>query len=207
MRPRVLLADDHVMVAEGLGRLIAEVAELVGYVTNGDDLIEATLRLRPDVVVSDISMPGLNGIDALQRLKARGSPARFIFLTIHAEPALAARAIGAGARGYVLKHAAGEELFEAIRIVMSGRTYLTPSLAGDVVRYRHANSDASALTPRQIEVLRLIARGKRMKEIAAELNLSVRTVEDHKARLMQVLGVSTTADLVRFAVKQGFEPE
>lgn len=207
MRPRVLLADDHVMVAEGLGRLIAEVAELVGHVTNGNDLVDATLRLRPDIVVSDISMPGLNGIDAFRKAKSKGSTARFIFLTIHTEPALAVRAIRAGARGYVLKHAAGDELFEAIRAVMTGRTYVTSSLAGGLVWTQHAESAASSLTPRQVEVLRLIAQGTRMKDIAARLKISVRTVEDHRSHLLQLLGLSTTADLIRFAVKHGLEAE
>jgi DNA-binding NarL/FixJ family response regulator len=207
MKPRVLLADDHVMVAEGLGRLIGEVADLVAHVTNGSDLIEATLRLRPDIVVSDISMPGLGGIDALRRLRAKGSPARFIFLTIHDEPSLAITAFRAGAQGYLLKHAAGEELFEAVRVVMNGRTYVTPSLASKMLRADSRPEDTRPLTPRQVDVLRLIARGLRMKEISVELGISVRTVEDHKAHLLQALGLSTTAELVRYAVKHGHLPE
>jgi DNA-binding NarL/FixJ family response regulator len=207
MRPRVLLADDHVMVAEGLGRLIGEVADLVGHVTNGNALIEATLRLRPDIVVSDISMPGASGIDALRRLRAEGSTARFIFLTIHHEPSLAVTAFRAGAQGYLLKQAAGEELFEALRVVMNGRTYLTPALTGDVLWAVSRPEGAQSLTSRQIDVLRLIAQGRRMKEISVELGISVRTVEDHKAHLLQALGLSTTAELVRYAVKHGFVPE
>lgn len=207
MRPSVLLADDHVMVAEGLGRLIGEVANLVAHVTNGIDLVEATLRLRPDIVVSDISMPGLSGIDALRRLRAEGSPARFIFLTIHDEPSLAVTAFRAGAQGYLLKHAAGEELFEAVRVVMNGRTYVTPSLASELLSAVGRPEGTKALTPRQVDVLRLIAQGRRMKEISVELGISVRTVEDHKAHLLQALGLSTTAELVRYAVKHRLVPE
>jgi DNA-binding NarL/FixJ family response regulator len=207
MRPSVLLADDHVMVAEGLGRLIGEVANLVAHVTNGIDLVEATLRLRPDIVVSDISMPGLSGIDALRRLRAEGSPARFIFLTIHDEPSLAVTAFRAGAQGYLLKHAAGEELFKAVRVVMNGRTYVTPSLASELLSAVGRPEGTKALTPRQVDVLRLIAQGRRMKEISVELGISVRTVEDHKAHLLQALGLSTTAELVRYAVKHRLVPE
>jgi two-component system, NarL family, response regulator NreC len=205
LRPRVILADDHAMVAEGLGRLIGEVADLVGQVTDGRQLVDGARRLKPDIVVSDVSMPVMSGLDALRQLKAEGSHARFIFLTAHTEPQLAAEALGAGAWGYLLKAAAGEELFEAIRSVMAGRVYLTPYITKDVLWAisQRAGEGEHHLTSRQREVLQLIAQGKRMKEIAAELALSVRTVEDHKTQLLLTLGVKTTADLVKFAVKQG----
>jgi DNA-binding NarL/FixJ family response regulator len=208
VKPRVLLADDHVMVAEGLGRLIAEVADLVGRVTDGRQLVESARRLRPDLIVADITMPVMSGLEALRLLKAERSTARFIFLTIHTDARLAAEAMRAGARGYLLKEAAGEELLEAIRTVMAGRTYLTPLITRDVL-WTIAQSqgpEGQPLTARQRDVLRLIAQGKRMKEIAAELGLSVRTVEDHKSQLLQALGVDTTADLVKFAVRQGLVP-
>lgn len=208
MRPRVLLADDHVMVAEGLALLIGEVADLIAQVTDGQRLIEQARRLRPDIVVSDIAMPGMSGIDAMRQLKAEHSPARFIFMTVHTEPSLAAEAMRAGAAGYVLKHAAGDELLDAIRVVMRGRTYLTPLITGDVRKLMASTTPAGReLTARQREVLRLLAQGKRMKEIAAELDISIGTVEDHKTQLMQLLHLENTADLIRFAIKQHIVPD
>jgi DNA-binding NarL/FixJ family response regulator len=209
MRPRVLLADDHAIIAEGLARLIADVADLVGQVNDGLRLVEDARRLRPDIVVADITMPGMSGIDAMRQLKAEGCDARFIFLTIHAEARLAAEAMRSGASGYLLKQAAGNELFAAIHAVMNGRTYLTPLITGDVLRRLSSPADGPEreLTPRQREVLRLLAQGKRMKEIAAELDISVRTVENHKAQLLQTLGLDSTADLVRFAIKQHIVPD
>jgi DNA-binding NarL/FixJ family response regulator len=205
VRPRVILADDHVMVAEGLGRLIGEVADLVACVSDGRQLVESARALRPDVIVADVTMPVMSGLDALRELRAHRSTARFIFLTIHTEPQLAAEALRAGASGYLLKQAAGEELLEAIRTVMEGRIYLTSLITKDVLwtMANAADAQTPALTPRQLDVLRLIAQGKRMKEIAAELDLSVRTIEDHKALLLRTLGLETTADLVKFAVRQG----
>lgn len=205
MKPRVILADDHVMVAQGLGRLLADAANLVAVVTDGRQLVESARTLRPDIIVSDVTMPVMSGLDAMRQLKAAGVTARFIFLTIHTDARLAVQALRAGASGYLLKQAAGDELLEALRIVMDGRTYLTPLITKDVL-WTIANTDDDrrpTLTPRQLDVLRLIGEGKRMKEIAAELNLSVRTVEDHKAQLFRTLGVETVADLVKFAVRQG----
>jgi len=209
MRPRILLADDHAIVAEGLARLIADVADLVGQVNDGRSLVDEVRRLRPDIVVTDVSMPGMSGIDAMRQLKAEGAEARFIFLTIHAEARLAADAMRSGASAYLLKQAAGSELFDAIQAVMGGRTYLTPLITGDVLRNLTAPSESqdSELTLRQREVLRLLAQGKRMKEIAVELGISVRTVENHKSHLQQLLRLDSTADLVRFAIKQRIVPE
>ena len=204
-KPRVILADDHVIVAQGIGRLIAEVADLLAVVNDGRQLVESARALRPDIVVSDMTMPEMSGLDAMRALKAEGSNARFIFLTIHTDARLAAQALRAGASGYLLKQAAGEELIEAIRTVMDGRTYLTPLITKDVLSTisNPVEDSAPALTPRQLDVLRLIGQGKRMKEIAGELNLSVRTIEDHKAVLLRTLGAESTADLVKFAVRQG----
>jgi len=202
---RVILADDHAMVAEGLGRLISEVADLIGQVADGRQLVESARRLKPDIIISDVSMPVMSGLDALRQLKAEGSQARFIFLTMHTEAQLATEAMRAGASGYLLKAAAGEELFEAIRAAMAGRVFLSPHITEDVLRTisGRANQGERQLTSRQREVLQLIAQGKRMKEIAADLNISVRTVEDHKSQLLVALGVKSTADLVKFAVKHG----
>lgn len=209
MRPRVILADDHVMVAEGLGRLVGEVAELVAQVKNGEQLVEAVRRLKPDIVVSDVTMPVMSGLEALRQLKAEGSKARFIFLTVHTQPQIATQAIRAGACGYLLKAAAGEELLDAIRAVMADRIYLTPHITKDVLETLSQSADGGerSLSSRQLEVLRLIAQGKRMKEIAAQLKISVRTVEDHKSQLLAALGAKSTADLVKFAVRQGLLPE
>jgi two-component system, NarL family, response regulator NreC len=204
LRARVILADDHAMVAEGLGRLIGEVADLVGQVADGQQLVDSARRLKPDIIISDVSMPVMSGLDALRQLRAEGSRARFIFLTMHTEAQLAAEAMRAGASGYLLKAAAGEELFEAIRAAMAGRVFLSPHIAGDVLRtISGANQGERQLTSRQREVLQLIAQGKRMKEIASDLKISVRTVEDHKSQLLVALGVKSTADLVKFAVKHG----
>lgn len=192
------------MVAEGLGRLIIEVADLVGRVADGRQLVESAKRLKPDIIISDISMPIMSGLDALRQLKAERSQARFIFLTVHTEAQLAAEAMRAGASGYLLKAAAGDELFEAIRAAMAGRVYLSPHITGEVLRIISGRANQrEQLTSRQREVLQLIAQGKRMKEIAADLHISVRTVEDHKSQLLVALGVKSTADLVKFAVKHG----
>jgi DNA-binding NarL/FixJ family response regulator len=209
MRPKVLLADDHAIIAEGLARLIGDVADLVGQVNDGVRLVEEARRLRPDIIVADVTMPGMSGIDAMRRLKAEGSAARFIFLTIHMEARLAAEAMRCGASGYLLKQAAGNELFDAIHAVMSGRTYLTPLITGDVLRNLSSPTGPAErdLTPRQRDVLRLLAQGKRMKEIASDLDISVRTVENHKAHLLEVLNLERTADLVRFAIKQHIVPD
>jgi DNA-binding NarL/FixJ family response regulator len=195
------------MVREGLGRLISEVADLVEQVADGKQLVESARRLKPDVIVSDVTMPVMSGLEALRQLKAEGSSARFIFLTVHTEPRLAADALRAGAYGYLLKAAAGEELFEAIRAAMAGRVYLTPHITRDVLERMSRPQDERLLTSRQREVLQLIAQGKRMKEIAAQLDISVRTVENHKAQLMTILDIKSTADLVKFAVKQGLVPD
>jgi DNA-binding NarL/FixJ family response regulator len=204
-RPRVLVADDHAIMVQGLGRLLEGEAEIVATASDGQQLVERARQHRPDIIVSDINMPGMSGLDAMRRLKADGFRSKFIFLTLHTDSRLAAEAMRAGASGYLLKHAAAEELIAAIHAVMEGHTYLTPLMTREVL-WALGQSDgvqSPALTPRQLDVLRLIAAGKRMKEIANELNISVRTVETHKQDLLQTLGLETTADLIKFAVRQG----
>ena len=202
-RPRVLLADDHAIVVDGLSSLLKDQFELVGTVADGLALVDAAEKLRPDVIVTDIAMPAMSGLDALRRMTANGLKSRVIFLTMHSDPQLAAEAFRAGASGYVLKHSAGEELVTAIHEVLQGRAYLTPLLTRDVL----ANlGDSLArpkakLTSRQREVLRLIMDGRRMKEIAAELHLSRRTVESHKYDMMHALGVRTTAELIQYVIR------
>jgi DNA-binding NarL/FixJ family response regulator len=204
-RPRVLVADDHAIMVQGLGRLLEGEAEIVATASDGQQLVERARQHRPDIIVSDINMPGMSGLDAMRRLKADGFRSKFIFLTLHTDSRLAAEAMRAGASGYLLKHAAAEELIAAIHAVMEGHTYLTPLMTREVL-WAIGQPDgvqSPALTPRQLDVLRLIAEGKRMKEIANELNISVRTVETHKQDLLQTLGLETTADLIKFAVRQG----
>ena len=203
-RPTVLLADDHAVVAEGLASLLASEFALVGTVADGARLLEAAPRLRPDVIVADIAMPGMSGLEALRRLKAAGTAVRMVFLTMHADAQLAAEAFRAGAAGFVVKHAAGKQLIAAIHTVLRGGTYLTPELSQEVVAtLAEPRSSVGKLTARQREVVRLIADGRTMKEIAAVLGLSPRTVESHKYDAMQSLGLATTADLIRYAIEHG----
>ena len=203
-RTRVLLADDHPIVVEGLATLLKNRFDLVGTVSNGNELIDLARKLRPDVIVADISMPVVSGLEALRRLKAAKSDAKVIFLTMHADAQLATEAFRAGASGYVLKQSAGEELIAAIQEALKGRTYLTPLITKDVIsNLTESPPPDLKLTPRQREVLRLIAEGRRMKEIGAILELSTRTVETHKYEMMRALGVESTAGLVRYAIQIG----
>jgi DNA-binding NarL/FixJ family response regulator len=204
-RTKVLLADDHAIVAEGLASVLKDRYDLVGIVADGSELIDAARKLRPDVIVSDIAMPVLGGLEALRRLKMAQSAAKVIFLTMHADAQLATEAFRAGACGYVLKQSAGEELISAIQEVLQGRTYLTPLITRDVIAILTESTPqpAAKLTPRQREVLQLIAEGRRMKEIAAILKLSTRTVETHKYEIMRALKVASTAELVRYAIHIG----
>ena len=200
----MLVADDHRIVAEGLRGLLEPRYELLEIVEDGRALLEAHDRLRPDIVVADVTMPLLNGIQAVRRLREAGSSAKFIFLTMHPDVSYATEALDAGASGYVLKHSAPEELVAAIREALAGRTYVTPRIAGGVLDALRRGGEAQPrLTTRQAEVLQLIAEGLSAKEIAAVLDISPRTVESHKYAIMEQVGVKTTAELVRYAVKQG----
>jgi DNA-binding NarL/FixJ family response regulator len=204
-RPRVLLADDHRIVAEGLRGLLEEEFELVGIVEDGRAMVAAARDLRPDVIVADISMPLLNGLDAMTPIKHDNPDARVVFLTMHRDAAYARRALEAGASGFVLKHSAPAELVLAVHAALQGRTFITPDLAAEV--FRSASEKGAdpleSLTPRQREILQHLAVGKSAKEIAAAVGLSSRTVEFHKYTLMDALGVENGAELIRFAVKHG----
>jgi DNA-binding NarL/FixJ family response regulator len=208
LRPRVLLADDHLLVAEALKSLLAPEFDLVGVVDDGRALVEAARTLRPDVIVADVTMPLLNGIDALVQLRQGGNQVPVVFLTMHRDVSFARRALDAGAAGFVLKHSAPAELVSAIRAALAGKTYVTSQLAGEVLESMKqqpapaANSLAS-LTPRQREVLQLVAEGRPAKQIAASLGISARTVEFHKFQLMESLGLHTNAELIHFAIKHG----
>lgn len=198
--PRVIVADDHAIVAEGLASLLAGRVTLLTTVHDGAALVTAIRELQPDVVITDISMPGMSGLDALAAAREIGSPAKFIFLTIHDEPKVAARAIAAGASAYLLKQAAGRELLSAIGTVVRGGRYVTPLVDQHALP---AGTDTRALTTRQIDVVRLVALGKRMKDVAEELGISVRTAEGYKYGAMQALGIDSSAELVRYAIRRG----
>ena len=204
--PRILLADDHKMFAQGLRGLLEDEFELVGSVPDGSSLVEAARELEPDVIVVDISMPVLNGFDAARQLKKEGATARIIFLTMHADASLVAEAFRCGCSGYVLKQSAGEELIRAIKQVLAGNKYVTPLVAAEWAQGLNQQIDRTQnlrLTPRQREVLQLIIDGCTMKEIAARLGISTRTAESHKYEMMQGLGVETTAELIQYALKLG----
>jgi DNA-binding NarL/FixJ family response regulator len=202
---KVLLADDHTIVAQGLESLLKDSFILVGTVRDGRALLEAAARLKPDVIVTDISMPLLNGLDAIRQLKSNGIEAKVVFLTMHADAQLAAEAFRVGASAFVLKQSAGEELIQAIHEVIQGRAYLTPLIAKDMITVlmeaKDQRGEVGKLTPRQREVLQLIAEGRTMKEVAGILNISARTAETHKYEMMEVLGVHTTAELVQRAIR------
>jgi DNA-binding NarL/FixJ family response regulator len=207
-RPRVLLADDHRMIAEALKSLLEQEFELVGVVEDGRQLVETARHLRPDVIVADITMPHLNGIDALMQLKRDNPDVRVVFLTMHKDAAYARRALDAGARGYVLKHSAQAELFLAVRAALAGETYISPTLAGEIfqdlkISPTNPVNPVGALTPRQREILQLFAEGFPTKEIASRLDISPRTVEFHKYQLMDSLKLQSSAELIHFAIKNG----
>ena len=202
-RIRLILADDHTMFAEGLKSLLDEEFELLGSVGNGQDLVDMAHRLDPEVIIVDISMPVLSGFDAVRRIKENGNHAKVIFLTMHDDDTLVEEAVRCGASGYVLKQAAGEELVEAIKQVAQGNRYVSPLVKSKRADRVPRGAQKSMITPRQREVLKLISRGLTMKEIAAELAISTRTAESHKYEMMEALGVSTTADLIKYAMKVG----
>lgn len=197
-RIRILVADDHKMFAQGLRSLFQDEYELLATVEDGQALVDAALRLKPDVIVVDISMPVLNGFDAVRELRKEGCSAKIIFLTMHTDAALIAEAFRCGASGYVLKQSVGEELIAAITRVCEGKIHL-PQLEGIELD----RTPSHRLTPRQREVLRLIAQGRTMKEIATLLGISTRTAESHKYEMMEALGIQTTAELVQYAMKLG----
>lgn len=206
-RHRVLIADDHRIFAEGLRALLEPEFEVVGLVGDGQELVEAAGKLRPEVVVTDVSMPSLNGIEAAARLRELGVNARIVILTQYQDVAYARRAMAAGAMGYVLKSAASSELVAAVREVVQGRTYVTPLIAGELLQSYRENSlpdqPNRELTVRQQEVLKLVAEGCSAKAIAAKLGISVRTAEAHKANILDLLELSSTADLVQYAIRRG----
>jgi DNA-binding NarL/FixJ family response regulator len=207
-KPSILLADDHRIVLDGLRGVLEEPFRILACVTNGRDLVDEAIRQQPDVIVADISMPMLNGIEAVRKLRAAGCTAKVVFLTMHPDPTYATRALQAGGSGYVLKHAASEELVSAIHEVLRGGTWMSAGLQSPAMtellgeERRHVKETLEP-TGRQREVLQLLAEGKSAKEIGAILGISARTVEAHKYRMMDDLGVKSTAQLVQYAMKHG----
>jgi DNA-binding NarL/FixJ family response regulator len=205
--PRIVLADDHPMVLEGIARLVEEFGEVVGKVEDGRALLDVASRLKPDVVVMDISMPSLNGLGSASQLQKLVPRCKIIFLTMHSDPTYVTAAFEAGASGYLLKRSAGSELKKAVTAVLTGRHYVTPlALPPDVPITDPVRREAPAfkhLTPRQQEVLQLIAEGCSTKAIATLLNISIKTVEFHKAKIMETLGIRTVPELTTFAFSHG----
>ena len=204
-RHTVLLADDHAIVTDGLARILTEAHfDVVGAVRDGQQLLDAATRLRPDVIITDLSMPGLSGLDALARLRTEHVQSKVIVLTMHHDADLAADAIRGGASGFLLKESAGDELLTAVRHALDGKVYITPTVTQEIVERMAgpARAKEPQVTPRQRDILRLIVKGQRMKEIAATLGLSTRTVEGHKYQMMEALGVTSTAELVRYALER-----
>lgn len=194
------------MFSQGLQSLLEDEFDLVGAVCNGKALVETAGKLDPDVIVVDISMPEVNGFDAVRQLKKQGVTAKIVFLTMHADHRLLAEAFRCGGTGYVLKQSAGEELIAGIRQVLAGHKYITPLIASEWAEHiskQVQGTQTLALTPRQREVLQLVIDGCTMKEIATRLGISTRTAETHKYEMMEGLGVETTAELIQYAVKLG----
>jgi DNA-binding NarL/FixJ family response regulator len=206
-RPRVLLADDHAILLEAFKQLLEPEYNVVGTVSDGRELLAAAPKLRPEVIVTDISMPNLNGLDACRKLRKALPEVKLVFLTVNEDPDLVAEAIRIGANGYLLKSSAASELFQAIKSVLNGGTYITPLVAegmiGSLMGGTHGRGSIDKLTVRQREVLQLLAEGNTMKKTAGILSVTPRTVAFHKYRIMEELQIETNAELIQFAVKNG----
>ncbi len=209
-RPRVLLADDHRLLREAFSRLLESDCDVVGSVADGRALLDEAPKVQPDIVVLDIAMPLLNGLDAARQLKRAMPEVKVIFLTMSEDPDVAAEAFRVGASGYLLKNSAASELLQAIREVSLGRSYITPlatqGLVGRFLQPAEPSTKPLELSPRQREVLQLIAEGHTMKEIARLLKITPRTVAFHKYSMMEQLGVTSSAELIQFAIKQHVVP-
>lgn len=205
--PRLLIADDHELFVQGIRKILESEFDVVGTASDGNELLEVAAAKKPDVILVDISMPRLNGIEAIRRLRKAGCRAKVVVLTMHADPEFASEALEAGASGYVLKHCQPEEVQRALREVLIGRKYVTSRIADVLFEGTRGRIKASTpvvkLTPREREVLQLITEGLSVKEVAATLNLSPRTVEFHRYNVTDKLGLKTVAELTRYAIKHG----
>ncbi len=207
-KPTVILADDHTIVLEGLKGLLQAEFEIVGIANDGRELLSQVENMHPDIIVVDITMPLLNGIDAIRHLAKIGARAKIIVLTMHRDATYAREAFDAGASGFVLKHSASSELITSMHEALRGNTFVSPVIAGDLMHLYKEEPDReptaySQLTARQRDVLRLLAEGRSAKEVANLLQISTRTVESHKYAMMQELRITTNAELIHFAIKQG----
>jgi DNA-binding NarL/FixJ family response regulator len=207
-RPRILLADDHPVFLSGLRSLLETECDVMGVVGDGRSLVEAALRLKPEVIVLDISLPQLNGIDAARLIKKELPDTKILFLTMHSNLSYLKDALATGASGYVLKTSAREELLGAVKDVVRNRIHVSPGFGEEIVEQfeRHPRSligSQSILTPRQREILQLVAEGRTAKEMAATLNVSLQTIAFHKLQIMNKLGIRTTAELTKFAIQEG----
>jgi DNA-binding NarL/FixJ family response regulator len=207
-RPRVLLADDHTLVLDGLRKILDPDCEVVGAVEDGRSLVAAAARLKPDIILLDISMPLLNGVEAARRLRAAAPDAKVIFVTMHADATYVAGAFRAGASGYVLKRCASVELLKAINQVLDGRAYVTPLIRKNIPDNLpgwplESGEGSGELTARQREVVQLVAEGHSVKEIASILRISGKTVAFHKTNVMRRLGLRSTAELTKYALEHG----
>lgn len=207
MKPRTVIVDDHTLLAEAFKKLLEGECDVVGTYGDARQFLLEVPRLNPDIVILDLSMPMLNGLDAARELKRLVPATKIIFLTMNEDPDIAAEAFRIGASGYLLKRSAASELQQAVREVMNHRYYITPlmtkELVGSLVQESTARKPVHQLTSRQREVLQLLAEGKSMKEVAAILDLTPRTVAFHKYRMMEQLRLKTSAELVKFAVREG----
>jgi DNA-binding NarL/FixJ family response regulator len=205
-RPKILLADDHTLIAQGCKSFMEHEFEVVGIVANGRALLSAARELNPDVVVLDIEMPELNGLDACEQLKRSMRTLKLVFLTVHTQPEICAEAFRRGASGYVLKHSAASELVIAVKEVLRGGSYITPLITKETVRslLRTGNDRAEQkrITCRESEVLQLLVEGKSMKEVASVLDVRPGTVAFHKYKIMEKFGLRSNADLLRFAMER-----
>ena len=204
-RANLLIADDHAVFAEALKALLEQTYSVIGLVADGRAMVSEAIRLRPEVIVADIGMPLLNGLDAARRISEQAPTVKFIFLTMQDDPNLAAAALELGAIAYVLKHSGGAELRKAIEHILHGKPYLTPKLRAEdwFATKARARQFSKELTPRQREIVQLSAEGRSIKQIAGLLDLSDKTVEFHKHRIMGLFNLKSNADLVLFALKQG----
>ena len=205
-RTTVLLADDHAIIVEGLRRVLEPEFDVVGTVADGHALVESAETLRPDVIVVDVSMPLLNGIEATRQIRATNQQTKIVFLSMHPDVVYVSEALQAGGSAYVLKSSAGIEIVTAIREARQGGTYVTPAidkvtLEAQMRRDQRSPGRSASLSPRQTEVLQMIAEGRSTKEIAEILQISPRTVEFHRYRAMESLGLHTIAELVQYAIK------
>jgi len=203
--PRIMLADDHTILLEAFRKLLEPLFEIVGMVSDGRALLDAAPNLKPDVIVVDVGMPLLNGLEAGLRLKEMMPSTKIIFLTMNDDPDLAMNAMRSGASGYLLKRSAAAELINAIHLSLKGKSYVTPQIARGMekafINNPNPKSRAKALTPRQREVVQLLAEGKSMKEVASVLHVTPRTVAFHKYRVMEELNLQSSAELIQFAIK------